>query len=99
MPLGKAYVEQLTKQLDIQFALTLKFLDETPLIADFDKSVLEKLLQSPPKVREATKNAFTEAVNLAVAKAKKIAEEQCPITVTMDDVPLSVAKEKSRVNP
>jgi hypothetical protein len=76
--LGKQYVAQLTSQLDLQFALTLKFMDQTPLIADFDKTALDKLLASPPEVREETKNKFTEAVNLAVAKAKMIAEKERP---------------------
>lgn len=86
--LGKLYVKQLTSQLDLQFALTLKLMDETPLIANFNEAALDKLLKSPPEVREQTKNDFTEAVNRAVEKAKKIAKEQRPILVTMDDEPI-----------
>jgi len=86
--LGKQYVAQLSSQLDLQFALTLKFMNQNPLIADFDKEALDKLLVSPPEVREETKNKFTEAVNEAVVKAKAFAERERPITVTMDDEPL-----------
>jgi hypothetical protein len=86
--LGKLYVKQLASQLDLQFALTLKLMDETPLIANFDEATLDKLLKSPPEVREQTKNDFTDAVNKAVEKAKKIAQEQRPILVTMDDEPI-----------
>jgi hypothetical protein len=93
------YVKQLTSQLDLQFALTLKFMNQTPLIADFDKAALDKLLVSPPEIREETKNKFTEAVNLAVARAKEIAKKERPITVTMDDEPISVAKEKTGNEP
>ncbi len=92
MTLGKIYVQQLSRQLDLQFALTLKFMDETPLINNFDKAALEKLLASPSEIRETTKNAFTEAVNLAVEKAKKIAQEQRPITVDLEDKPLCLKK-------
>lgn len=88
--LGKLYVEQLSSQLDLQFALTLKLMDQNPLIANFDKAALDKLTVAPPKVREATKNSFTDAVNAAVAEAKRIAQRECPITVTIDDEPLSL---------
>jgi hypothetical protein len=86
--LGKLYFKQLTSQLDLQFALTLKLMDKNPLIANFDRAALDKLVESSPEVREQTKNDFTEAVNKAVEEAKRIAQEQRPITVTMDDEPI-----------
>lgn len=92
MPLNKQYVEQLSKQLDLQFALTLKLMDKNPLIANFDRAALDRLVEASPEVREQTKNAFTEAVNKAVEEAKRIAREQRPITVTIDGLALSNSK-------
>lgn len=89
MTLSELYVKQLTSQLDLQFALTLKLMDKSPLIANFDRDALDRLVKASPEVREQTKNAFTEAVNKAIEEAKKIAQEQRPITVTMDGFALS----------
>lgn len=96
--LGIIYMQQLNAQLNLQFALTLKFMDATPLISNFDKAALDKLLGSPSEVREATKNAFTDAVNEAVRKAKEIAEKERPITVSMDDIPIQLDAKKSMEN-
>lgn len=85
MTLSKAYVEQLSKQLDLQFALTLRFMNEDSTYAKFDKESLDKLLKMPQKEREAVRDQFTEIINQAIAKAKKISQEQRPITAPMED--------------
>jgi hypothetical protein len=83
LPLGEDYVKQLKAQSDLQFSLTLKFMNEDPAYEESVKLTPEQIEALPKAEREALKNKVTDAVNRAIEKAKEIAQEQRPITAPM----------------
>jgi hypothetical protein len=83
MPLSEEYVKQSSAQSNLQFSLTLKFMNEDPDYLESIKLTPEQIKALPKDQRIALKNKVSEAVNRAIEKAKKAAQEQCPITAPM----------------
>lgn len=91
MTLSKKYVEQLKKQMDLKFALTLKFMNSS--------EILEKTIQcSPDEIKNLSETELQKiilTVENAIAFADVLAKEICPITAPMEDA--SVNRDETKM--
>lgn len=80
MTLSKEYVEQMKKQLDLKFALTLKFMNSS--------SILEDTIRKSPNEIKKLSNDERQKIIITVENASKFAEvlakEIYPITAPME---------------
>ena len=84
MTLSKEYVQQLKAQTDLQFTLTLRFMNENPIINNAEALSLQAIEELPMKDRRKLADDVTSAIEAAVKRAEEIAKTLCPITAPME---------------
>ena len=80
MTLTKEYMEQMKKQLDLKLALTLKFMNSSPVLDETIQLSSNEL----KNLSDAKRNKILTTVENAAAFAEVIAKEICPITAPME---------------
>jgi len=63
------------RKLNLGFALTLGFMDLSPVIEKVTKMKPEQIEALPPREREELKKAVLDAINAAKEKAERIVKE------------------------
>lgn len=63
------------RKLDMQLSLTLKFMDQSPIIQRVTKMRPQEIEALPPEEREKLKNAVLYAINSAKEKANRTMRE------------------------
>jgi len=78
--LSKEYVEQLKKQLDLKFALTLKFMNSSKILDE----TIQKSSNEIKNLSDKERQKILLTVENAIAFAEVLAKEICPITAPME---------------
>jgi hypothetical protein len=78
--LSEEYVKQLSRQLDLKFALTLKFMNSSPLLDE----TLNMSANDLKKLSETKRQKIILTIENASNFADVIAKEICPITAPME---------------
>ena len=80
MTLTKEYMEQMKKQLDLKLALTIKFMNSSPILEE----TIQMSSNDLKNLSDAKRNKIILTVENAANFAEVIAKEICPITAPME---------------
>jgi hypothetical protein len=78
--LSEEYTQQLKRQLDLKFALTLKFMNSSPILDE----IMQKSENDLKNMSAVERQKIIITVENAAVFAEVIAKEICPITAPME---------------